>query len=118
MLVNSLKGLKAMRERANMGGKKAMRQAGAPLKSLVRLWQWRPVRGTPVDASWYRQSSTARSCRTSFIAITRIDSVQAKTGTTHLQTSLCAVRLLRLPRRVLGTTLSTDGLALSARHFD
>lgn len=36
---------------------------------------------------------------------------------TDLQTGLCAVRLLGLPRRVLGTTLSTDGFALSTRHF-
>jgi hypothetical protein len=39
-------------------------------------------------------------------------------STTHLQTSLCAVRLLGLPRRVLGATLSTDGLSLSARHLE
>lgn len=39
-----------------------------------------------------------------------------KVNSTDLQASLRAVGLLSLPRRVLGTTLSTNGLSLSTGH--
>lgn len=41
-----------------------------------------------------------------------------KKAYTDLQASLCAVGLLSLPRRLLGTTLSTDRLSFSTGHVE
>lgn len=41
-----------------------------------------------------------------------------KKNCTDLQASLCAVGLLSLPRRLLGTALSTNRLSLSTGHLE